>query len=63
MADNGVEHNHNQAMVLHHWRRDSHTQQMAIRVNTAGNGTELQWTSPVTIMQSSVAMTLENDGR
>eukprot|EP00971_Amphidinium_carterae_P174628 3461696-Amphidinium_carterae.1 len=67
MATNGVEHNHNQAMALHHWHRDNHmvltNQQMAIRLNNAGNGTELQWTSPVTIMHSSVTITLENDGR
>eukprot|EP00971_Amphidinium_carterae_P348666 6490619-Amphidinium_carterae.1 len=31
--------------------------------NNAGNGTELQWTSPVTIMHSSATMTLANDGR
>eukprot|EP00971_Amphidinium_carterae_P352634 6492683-Amphidinium_carterae.4 len=40
MADNGVEHNHNQAMALHRWHRDNHmvltNQQMAMRVNAAG---------------------------
>eukprot|EP00971_Amphidinium_carterae_P291853 5793439-Amphidinium_carterae.1 len=29
----------------------------------SGNGTELQWTSPVTIMNSSVTMTVENKAR
>eukprot|EP00971_Amphidinium_carterae_P068726 1360838-Amphidinium_carterae.3 len=60
MADNGVEHNHNQAMALHRWHRDNHmvltNQQMAARVNNAGSGTELQWTSPATIMQTSVTI-------
>eukprot|EP00971_Amphidinium_carterae_P085897 1699381-Amphidinium_carterae.1 len=49
-------------MALHRWHRDNAmvltNQQMAIH---AGNGTDLQWTSPVTIMRSSV--TLENDGK
>eukprot|EP00971_Amphidinium_carterae_P262764 5212771-Amphidinium_carterae.1 len=66
-ADNGVGHNHNQAMALHHWHRDNAmiltNQQMAIRVNRAGNGADLQWTSRVTIMHSSVTVTVENDGK
>eukprot|EP00971_Amphidinium_carterae_P094879 1877321-Amphidinium_carterae.1 len=43
-ADNGVEHNHNQAMALHRWHRDNAmvltNQLMAIRVNNASNGTD-----------------------
>eukprot|EP00971_Amphidinium_carterae_P288604 5730621-Amphidinium_carterae.4 len=66
-TDNGVEHDHNQAMALYHWHRDNTiiltNQLMAIRVNDAGNGTDLHWTSPVTIMHSSMIMTLENDGK
>eukprot|EP00971_Amphidinium_carterae_P341344 6480103-Amphidinium_carterae.1 len=70
MADNGVEHNHTQA-TLHRWHRDNHmphgpdepAQQMTMRVNSAGNGTDLQWTSPVTIMHSSVTMPVENEAR
>eukprot|EP00971_Amphidinium_carterae_P099632 1970547-Amphidinium_carterae.1 len=66
-VDNGVEHNHIQAMALHRWHRDNAmvltNQQMAFRVNNAGNGTDLQWTSPMTIMHLSVTMTVENDGK
>eukprot|EP00971_Amphidinium_carterae_P265141 5259249-Amphidinium_carterae.1 len=51
VADNGVEHDHKHALALHRWHRDIHIVQsnLTMRVNTAGNGTELQWTSPVTI--------------
>eukprot|EP00971_Amphidinium_carterae_P264421 5245414-Amphidinium_carterae.1 len=49
-ADNGEEHNHNHSIALNRWHRDNTmiltNQQMAIRVNNAGNGTDLQWTSP-----------------
>eukprot|EP00971_Amphidinium_carterae_P348937 6490753-Amphidinium_carterae.1 len=64
-ADNGAEHSHNQAMALHRWHRNNHmvltNQLMAIRVNNAGNGTDLQWTSPVTIMHFSVTTTVEQE--
>eukprot|EP00971_Amphidinium_carterae_P042602 837685-Amphidinium_carterae.2 len=49
IADNGVEHDHKQAMGLRIWHRDTQmiltNQQMTMRVNNAGNGTELQWSS------------------
>eukprot|EP00971_Amphidinium_carterae_P172696 3423582-Amphidinium_carterae.1 len=65
VADNGVEHDHKQILSLHRWRRDNHmvltNQQMTMRVNNAGNGTELHWTSPVTNLHSSVSMTFENE--
>eukprot|EP00971_Amphidinium_carterae_P329774 6462452-Amphidinium_carterae.1 len=47
IANNGVEHDHKQAMALHKWHRDNKMiltkQQMTMRVNSARNGTELQW--------------------
>eukprot|EP00971_Amphidinium_carterae_P044658 878508-Amphidinium_carterae.2 len=50
----------NQATALHNWHRDNRivltNQQMTMRVNNAGNGTDLQWTSLVTIMHSSATM-------
>eukprot|EP00971_Amphidinium_carterae_P286494 5688042-Amphidinium_carterae.1 len=56
-ADNGVERDHKQAMSLHRWHRGNQmvlkNQQMTMRINSAGNGTELQWTSPVTILLDS----------
>eukprot|EP00971_Amphidinium_carterae_P049974 984923-Amphidinium_carterae.4 len=63
-ADNGMEHDHKQAMSLHRWHRDNqfvlNNQQMTTRINNALNGAELQWTSPVTILHSSITMTVEN---
>eukprot|EP00971_Amphidinium_carterae_P166550 3300783-Amphidinium_carterae.1 len=52
-------------MALHCWHRNNRmvltNHQMAIRVNNNGTGTDLQWTSPVTIMHFSVTMTVENE--
>eukprot|EP00971_Amphidinium_carterae_P053260 1048853-Amphidinium_carterae.2 len=47
-----------QTMSLHKWHRDNvlvvNNQHVTMRVNNAGNGTELQWNSPVTITHSSI---------
>eukprot|EP00971_Amphidinium_carterae_P024319 479996-Amphidinium_carterae.3 len=64
-ADNGVEHDHKQAMALHRWHRDNqmvlNNQLMTMRIHNAGTGTELQWRSPLTILHSSITMTIENE--
>eukprot|EP00971_Amphidinium_carterae_P339423 6477242-Amphidinium_carterae.2 len=52
-------------MALYRWHRDNTmvltNQHMAVRVNNNGNGTDLQWTSSVTIVHFSVTMTVEHD--
>eukprot|EP00971_Amphidinium_carterae_P235779 4679317-Amphidinium_carterae.1 len=64
-ADSVVERDHQQAMSLHNWHSDNelvvNSQHVTMRVSNAGNGTELQWNSPVTSMHSSITMIVEKD--
>eukprot|EP00971_Amphidinium_carterae_P328103 6459820-Amphidinium_carterae.1 len=61
-TDSGVEHNIRQCPYTGGTGTTVLTnQQMTMRVNNAGNGTELQWSSPVTILHSLVTMTVENE--
>eukprot|EP00971_Amphidinium_carterae_P098373 1945943-Amphidinium_carterae.1 len=64
-SDNGIEHDHRQAMTLHKWNRPEPTiyngQHISMRVGTPpANGQEMQVTSGVTVLHSSITMTVGN---
>eukprot|EP00971_Amphidinium_carterae_P243032 4825800-Amphidinium_carterae.1 len=62
-GDNGIEHDHKQAMALHKWNKPKPTifngQHVTMRVGTPSNsGQEMQVTCGVTILHSSITMTV-----
>eukprot|EP00971_Amphidinium_carterae_P255258 5067359-Amphidinium_carterae.2 len=64
-GDNGIKHDHRQAMALHKWNRPEpaiyNEQHMSIRVGTPPSyAHEMQVTSGVTILHSSITMTVGN---
>eukprot|EP00971_Amphidinium_carterae_P136038 2695635-Amphidinium_carterae.1 len=66
-TDNGVEHDHKVAMPLRKWHNDNflvlNNQHVTMQISNADNGTDLQWSSPVTILHSSITMTVEGDSK
>eukprot|EP00971_Amphidinium_carterae_P323962 6438143-Amphidinium_carterae.1 len=67
-GDNGIEHDNRQAMALHRWNRPEpaanavyNGQRISMRVGTPpDNSQEMQVTSRVTILHSSITMTVGN---
>eukprot|EP00971_Amphidinium_carterae_P179499 3560133-Amphidinium_carterae.1 len=64
-GDNGIKHDHKQAMALHRWNKPEpavyNGQHISMRVGTPpNNAQEMQVTSGVTILHSSITRTVGN---
>eukprot|EP00971_Amphidinium_carterae_P038520 757573-Amphidinium_carterae.1 len=68
-GDNGVEHDHKVAMLLHKWNKDAEAntvyngQTITMRVGTPPDNSDVQVKTQVTILHSSISMTVGNDNQ